>query len=177
MASAVAVLAGCVAGLDMSTSTPAQLSTAVATGRPTRLVSGANQSFWLWVDADGVWHLRSTTAGLKRRFQGRIRPAAGVTLTIAETTASEWKDGVALQGADLVFDLITKGHQDGFDFRASGSDCLEFDLRIDGDGNPNRIYIGKDNRTPTNSHFTICPEASANDTNAKNPAGRRGKKR
>ena len=162
----------------MAPSTPAQVSTAVLSGRPTQLRSGANQSYWLWTDADGVWHLRTTTAGVRRHFQGRIRPDADVTLALSSGMIGGGKDAVALQGNDIVFNLETKGHQDGFDFRVNGDGCLEFDLRIDGDGNPGRIFLGKDNRTPANSHFLVCAGEAAGDVSGgASGNGRRGRRR
>jgi hypothetical protein len=168
-------LAGCASGIAMSTSTPATVATSVLAGRPTRLVSGATQSYWLWTDADGVWHLRTTTAGRRRHFQGRIRPDPDVSLALAGSTIGEWKDAVALEGKDIVFNLETKGRQDGFDFRVSGGGCLELDLRIDGDGNPGRIFLGKDNLTPANSHFSVCPSEAASDVSG--GGARRGRRR
>lgn len=58
---------------------------------------------------------------------------------------------------DIAFNLVTEGNQDGFDFRVSTATCVEFELRIDGDGDPTRIHLGAAQTHPSSAHFLLCP--------------------
>lgn len=154
------VPAGCqsTAGFQMSSSTPAPVSMAAATGRAGGLAAGAGQSFWLWRDDDGLWHLRSTAPRAGRNFQGLIRPLPGTLITDVKPLRAEGpRDHVASDGKVVAFHYWTRNTVDGFDFRIQGDGCVEFDLRIDGDGDPNHIRIGKSEHRPRDSHFLLCP--------------------
>jgi hypothetical protein len=67
------------------------------------------------------------------------------------------RDRVGIVGRAVSFDFITRSAMDGFDFRLNGSACLEFDLRLDEDGTPRYVYLGKGKSTPDGSHFILCP--------------------
>jgi hypothetical protein len=153
-------LAGCetTGGFRMSTSTPAQVSTVAAEGRSPRLVSGAGQAYWLWKDADHVWHLRTTAPRNGRRFRGLIRPLPGVSIVdVKPLHAAGPNEGFSAEGRLITINYWTRNGIDGFDFRIEGTGCVEFDLRIDGDGNPQNILIGKNDHRPRDAHFLLCP--------------------
>jgi hypothetical protein len=154
------LVTGCVNAIDMSSSTPAQLNARTADGRSPALHSGDHFAFWLWRDEDNAWHLRTTTAGKSHRFQGRIHPVAPTAITELHVIGLEGgrhADQVAMVGPDVSVDFTTKGKEDGMDFKVSGEACLEFDLRIDGDGDPGKIFIGKSQTKPASAHFMLCP--------------------
>jgi hypothetical protein len=158
LALALLALTGCMTreGIAMSTLTPAELPMRIAEGQPPKMHSGANQSFWVWKDEQGVWHLRETTSRVRRHFQGRIRAYDGAQIVDVRGFQIGAHDWLAVQGRDIVFDLDNKQHIDGFDWRVNGGGCLEFDLRIDGSGDASRIFIGQKEQTPKSAHFTLC---------------------
>lgn len=67
------------------------------------------------------------------------------------------RDRVGMVGRALSFDFRTRSALDGFDLRLKGDACLEFDLRVDEDGTPRYVYLGKDKLNPDRSHFMLCP--------------------
>ena len=147
--------------LQMSGSAPAQLNASVAEGRSPALHSGDHPAFWLWTDGEGAWHLRTTTARRSHRFQGRIHPVAPGAIVGLEGVGLEGgrrhADEIGMVAGDLALDFTTKGAEDGVDFHVSGNCCLEIDLRIDGDGDPGRIFIGPKQTRPGSAHFMLCP--------------------
>ena len=155
------LVSGCVNAIQMSGSTPAQLNLSVADGRSPKLHSGDKFAYWLWRDSDDTWHLRTTTARKAHHFQGRIHPIppgriselAGVSLEGGRRRA----DGLGMVDGDIALDFTTKGDEDGLDFKFSRGECLELDLRIDGDGDPGKIFIGQKQTRPGSSHFMLCP--------------------
>ena len=58
-----------------------QMASGLADGKPPRLRPGAAMAYWVWQSAKGDWHLRSTTAQQLHRFQGRVHPLEGATLS------------------------------------------------------------------------------------------------
>ena len=155
------LVSGCVNAIQMSSSTPAQLNIGVADGRSPKLHSGDRFAYWLWRDSDDTWHLRTTSARKAHHFQGRIHPIppgriselAGVGLEGGRRRT----DGLGMADGDIALDFTTKGEEDGLDFKFSRGECLELDLRIDGDGDPGKIFIGQKQTKPGNSHFMLCP--------------------
>jgi hypothetical protein len=147
--------------IQFSSSTPARLGVSTVDGRSEAMHSGARIAYWLWRDADGLWHLRSTTTKGSHRFQGRIHADTPNTLIIASRVSMESNgrhaDDIGLVDGDIAFNLITEGKQDGFDFRVARDTCLEFELRIDGDGDPSRIHLGASQTRPAGAHFLLCP--------------------
>ena len=161
VATAFLFVAGCVNAIQMSRSTPAQLDISVADGRPPKLHSGDHFAYWLWRDSDNLWHLRTTTARKARHFQGRIHPVAPGTISELVGVALEGgrrrADGFGMVDGDIALDFTTKGDEDVLDFRFSGGAGLECDLRIDGDGDPGKIFLGQKQTKPGSSHFILYP--------------------
>src|SRR3954463_2866174 len=71
---ALLLLTSCATGIQMSRTTPAQISVTAADGRSPNLHSGDRFAYWLWKEDDGTWHLRTTSARQPHRFQGKIHP-------------------------------------------------------------------------------------------------------
>jgi hypothetical protein len=142
--------------IDLDGASPIQMAAGLADGKPARLKPSAALSYWVWQGARRDWHVRSTSHQL-HRFQGRLRPLQGASLSHLKATRLEWGDRMRLQGKDIVFDFSTEGGEDGFDFTLNGDACVEMDLRIDGTAHPKLIVIGKGEQAPAASHFIACP--------------------
>src|SRR5205823_1793951 len=142
--------------------TPVPLSTTAADGRSPDLHSGNHFAYWVWKEDDGTWHLRTTAARQGHRFQGRIHPAdagsiqalAGVGLQAPSRRRKG--DQLGMVDNDVVFDFTTHENLDGLDFQLVGNPCLEFDLRIDGDSDPGKVFLGRNKARPEKAHFTLC---------------------
>ena len=154
----------CESGVQMARTTPARLSATVASTRSPALHSGNHFAYWIWKDDDGTWHLRTTSARVQHRFRGIIRPSLPGAIRALSGIGLEGPgrrgrggDRLELVGSDVVFDFSTKDTEDGLDFQLVGNPCLEFDLRIDEDGDPGKIYLGKNQAKPDAPHFVLCP--------------------
>jgi len=128
----------------------------IADGRPRGLAPGAPAAYWIWRDATGLWHLRTTTARLEHTFRGRVvgasAPVGGVS-----PSRSEFRDRIRVTPRGVVFSFVTRGHIDGFDFRPADNQCVRFNLDMGGGPRPKRIYIGARRRSPRTGVFNICP--------------------
>lgn len=152
-----AAQSGNVEAIALDTDNPVQMAAGLADGKPPRLRPGAVMAYWVWQSAKGDWHLRSTTARQLHRFQGRVHPLQGASLSNVKATRLEWGDRIRLQGEDIVFDFSTQAGEDGFDFKLSGNACVEMDLRIDKAPHPKLVVIGKTEQAPASAHFIVCP--------------------
>ncbi len=108
----------------------------------------------LWRDGDG-WHLRWTTAGKKRHFTGWVGTPDG-QFTNVDFVRKDRRDWARVNGAEkrLVFDTVTEGGIDGFDFR-SNSEHFTFAIWIDGKEERDRVFIGANNRNPSRIPFIL----------------------
>lgn len=143
--------------LPMSASTPDRIAIRAADGRATALRIGARRAYWVWKDEDGVWHLRTTAGQSGRAYEGVIRPLPGAEITDLKPVGLGPNAELGMTGRTLTFRFRTRNGVDGFDFRLNGSACVEFDLRIDGDGDPAHIYLGRTQQRPALQHFLLCP--------------------
>jgi hypothetical protein len=129
---------------------------AVADGRPAGLHSGAPEAFWVWHDERGrFWHVRSTTAGMRHRFQGAV--ISDGVITNVNATDHSYADRIRADAKSVNFDFFTQGNEDGFDFRVAGSQCVRFYMTVDGRSEPNLVHIGRGNAHPGAWHFKLCP--------------------
>jgi len=132
-------------------------------GRPPQLRAGAPAQFYVWRD-DAGWHIRSTTAANPHTFQGTVR-AIGGTFASMELPQTEGKKGkpktrdawvISADKQTLAIELRTRGRIDGCDFHLSRDvRYLDFDLRIDGESHPERIFIGKEGSHPAGAMFKL----------------------
>ncbi len=128
----------------------------VADGRPAGLRPNAPEAFWLWHDNRGQnWHVRTTTAGMRHRFQGAVL-SDGV-ITNVNATDHSYADRLRADAKSVNFDFFTQGNEDGFDFHVAGSQCVRFYMTVDGRSEPNLVHIGRGNAHPTSWHFKLCP--------------------
>lgn len=144
----------------------ARMSFASAQGRSPDLHSGRPFAYWIWRDDDGSWHLRTTASRQGRRFQGRVRSTSagaiqaltGVGLDPRGKRKRAGGDDLKMERGEIVFDFVTKDSIDGFDFQLVGaSACVEFDLRIDGDGDAGKILLGRHAVKPDQPRLVFCP--------------------
>lgn len=128
----------------------------LAAGQPASMHSGAPRSFWLWHDGDTMtWHLRTTTAGQLHRFSGRVWGDNAIT-NLKPDVLEAGQDRVRNEQTDVVFDFLTGGAMDGFDFTVPGGKCVTFHLLVDQKPVPSEIAIGAKAIHPGNAMFTIC---------------------
>jgi hypothetical protein len=138
------------------TVTVVQMRYSVADGRPAGLHSGAPEAFWVWHDDHGRgWHVRSTTAGQRHRFQGAV--VSDGIITNVNATDHSFSDRIRADAKTVNFDFFTQGNEDGFDFRVAGSQCVRFYMTVDGRSEPQLIHIGRGNAHPGAWHFKLCP--------------------
>jgi len=132
---------------------PVPAAPGVANGQPPNLKPGAAPAYWVWRDASGVWHLRTTTAKKLHRFHGKITATTGQIVDV-KPVRIEFKDRLVVSPKAVVFSFDTAGHMDGFDFRISDNQCASFNLH------PNagkKILVGASESQPLSQHFTLCP--------------------
>lgn len=144
--------------LPPSSAHPVELPISVAEGRARELASGNNRAYWVWVDPDGTWHVRTTAPRAGRHFQGTVRPTGTGEIVDLHKIGMEADDKLGLIDRMVSFKWRTRNRIDGFDFRFQGTGCLEFDLNIDGDATSRYIYLGKDKTRPESAHFVLCPK-------------------
>jgi len=125
-----------------------------ATGRPASL-DGNEGGFWIWRDGKG-WHLRTTTAGGKHQFAGKV-VGRGSQLKDVQSAKVESGDKIRFDSGKVEFDFTTQGAHDGFDFNLDGNACATFNLELDGKDAPHKIMVGQAEQHPQASRFTACP--------------------
>lgn len=125
-------------------------------GRPGGFRPAAPAAFWVWQGPRGNWRLRTTTAGRRHSFRGRVASVTGRIVNV-KPTQFEMRDRVWPAGGGYAFDFKTKGHADGFVFAVSGNGCVRFDLRLDGGPVAKRIVVGRRQINPSQAHFIVCP--------------------
>ncbi len=135
---------------------PETTTAGVADGKPKGVEPGAPAAFWIWRNAAGIWKVRTTTAKKLHEFRGRVK---GVKAPIGKVkpTRTEFGDHIHRgTGGEVAFKFATKGHIDGFDFRAPPSTCIRFDLQLDTGATAKKVFIGKDSVSPKTNHFVLC---------------------
>jgi hypothetical protein len=121
--------------------------------------------YYIWVDPQG-WHFRSAAKkGVLVKFEGVIELSDGefgrlrpIGLETKGKNPDIWTVDAARR--KIEFKIFTSGSYDGFDFTiAKVKDVqVSFDLKIGEKPAPGRIFIGKDNRHPTEVPFSLSEE-------------------
>ena len=124
-----------------------------AEGRPKDLKRGSRTAYWIWVDKEQTWHIR-TTSGDKNEFRGVISPEED-ELANFSSNREELKDRFRFRGEKVMFALRTGQGLDGFDFDAEYAKCLRFRLMIDGK-NATEVLLGKNAKPAPSNRFRIC---------------------
>jgi hypothetical protein len=123
-------------------------------GQPTLLRATSPMAYWIWVDPNGTWHVRTTTARSPHVFEGVVTVEGGA-LTAVKPTKAEWGDTIRLLNPRQIrFKFQTMGGIDGFDFRAN-SPFVRFDIFIDGRKMPQSVFIGQNNLRPAGQPFDL----------------------
>lgn len=140
------------------TEPPIDVKLVDADGRPTALVAGAPLGVWIWIDRDQTWHVRTTTHSQMHRFQGVVMTVRDNTLSDVKPVRLEMNDRLRTHnGRVAAWDFSTNGHEDGFDFKTAGSQCIRFFVKVDGKADPAAINVGKNAAHPSRWHFRLCP--------------------
>ena len=119
-------------------------------GRPA-FVSGSPEAYWIWGDSRG-WHLR-TTSDVPRRFHGLVESVNGGVSQVRAVGAA--MGGVSPGKDAIAFDWDSFGGEQGFDWTTSDR-CVRFDIYIDDDTRPLRVFLGGGDRTPGRMPFAVC---------------------
>lgn len=127
------------------------------TGRPEGGLAakhGAKSArYYVWYDKQG-WHLRSTAGGT-RRFHGTVRVKDGKIASVlsvglkgdGKKSQDAWRVDSARK--ELAFDFRTSTASDGLDIKIDGDQAeLEFDLLIDNQKRPQRVFLGRKEQHP-----------------------------
>jgi hypothetical protein len=143
LAAALFTLAGChyAGGVGFTSHMPA--------GQPP-FAAGSAEGYWIWQDASG-WHLR-TAADVPRRFHGVVESVDG---SVAKVRSVGVRRGVSPGDDAIAFDWESSASEQGFDWAASDG-CARFDIYIDGDARPLRVFLGSGEQSPARVPFAVC---------------------
>lgn len=128
-------------------------------GKPAGMKAGQVHRYFVWHDKNG-WHVRTTTAQRKHRFEGSIRVKGGKFTSVTGAKLEEkrddwWKLGKASKM--LTFDVGTDRGLDGFDFTVNAkADEIEFKMKVDDEEHADWIYIGADDEHPEGATFSLA---------------------
>ena len=124
-------------------------------GRPA-FKAGDGLAYLIWRDNDNVWHLRWTTAEKRRNFTGTLSPLGGVFVNAKAVGTEKKDDRISITPGLIKFSAWTAGGQDGIDFRLGPrTKRVRFELFVDGESRPERVFIGKDGVHPPGNPFEI----------------------
>jgi hypothetical protein len=135
---------------------PAKLLPGVANGTPKNLGPGGPKRLMIWRSDDGIWHIRSTTAGERVVFRGRVVGATS-PISWAQPELVEVGDALSHQPNQLVFRFETAGHVDAVNFVPDDRQCVTFHITADEQAQPQLIDVGPSGAHPPSDHFTLCP--------------------
>jgi len=123
-------------------------------GQPSYMGVGSTHRFIIWRDGNS-WKIRTTTAGLEHRFEGRII-ANGGTINSVSQTGLENVDQLALENnrRTINFDFTTAGAMDGINF-STNADTVTFEVEMDGRSTARNVFIGRNGENPVSIPFTL----------------------
>lgn len=137
---------------------PSERKASDAIGAPPNLHPGAPLAYWIWKDAKGNgWHLRTTApAKDNHRFSGRVW-VDGTLSDLKPTALEGMQDRLKKEDEGvLVFDFLTGGASDGFDFQVASGRCVTFHLLVDGKPAPKEVEIGQKEIPAGSATFRLC---------------------
>jgi len=120
-------------------------------GKPDPL-KGSGYRVW---KAEGDWHILMSSGENKRVFKGYIRCLGNGRITGAWSVKADKRgDHGNWNEREVRFSMTVKEDKDGVDFSA---DCrkLEFDLLMDDERKPNRVFVGSGGAHPYEMPFRI----------------------
>lgn len=134
-------------------------------GRPVLGPKKAQGPRYLVWHADGQWHLRTRASAETFTFRGTITVREGKVARIENYDDLENKrrgkkvqDVGKLNAARdrIAFEFRTSAAEDGFDFTLGpGATALEFDLKINDEPAPEKVYLGKKAVNPPKGKFAL----------------------
>lgn len=137
-------------------------------GRPRVFEQGRGVMLAVWYE-DGYWVIRTTTDtkegnkqfNARHDFLGSVRvPRGRITNLDVTTLEARGKpaevDRVVRKSSGLDFKFVNFGGIDGIRFKVSeGTKEVEFDIKIDGDDNRNKIFVGSQSQHPSSAKFRL----------------------
>ena len=108
------------------------------------------EGIYLWRGPEGTWSIRYS-GGERHALSGTISGAT--QLTDVETRGKALRADLTGEGS-LILDGFVETGGDTVEFRAAG-DYVYFDLLVDGERNPSRIYIGLHGANPAHIPFRL----------------------
>ena len=139
-------------------------------GRPVLGPKKAQGPRYLIWHSDGQWHLRTRASAETFTFRGTITVQEGKVARIENYEDLENKrrgkkvqDVGKLNAARdrIAFEFRTSFAEDGFDFTLGpGATALEFDLKIDDEPAPEKVYLGKKASNPPKGKFLLAADPS-----------------
>lgn len=138
-------------------------------GRPVLGPKKAQGPRYLIWHADGQWHLRTRSSADQATFRGTITVRDGKVTELANFGDLETRkrgkrniqDAGKLNAARdrIAFEFRTSTGEDGFDFSLGpGATALEFDLKIDEEPTPEKVYLGRKAVSPPKGKFLLAPD-------------------
>ena len=119
----------------------------------------------------GKWHLRTRASMETFTFRGTITTQNGKVAEISNFDDLEIrKRGTRSQDVGelnptrdkIAFEFRTSTSEDGFDFTVGpGVTALEFDLKIDDEPTPEKVYVGKKAKSPPKGKFLLAADPPA----------------
>ncbi|MGZ3424863.1 MAG: hypothetical protein ACXVEE_43800, partial [Polyangiales bacterium] len=131
------------------------VSNNLTAGVPPSLHPGAPPAYWIWREANGWWHIRTTSIkGSVHRFWGAVAPQ-GASVGEVKPSRLEFNDRIKFSQKHIYWTFDTSGHTDGFDFKTSGGgQCVRFNLQ---GTSTTQVFIGAKQVSPPTHHFELCP--------------------
>ncbi|HVJ68475.1 MAG TPA: hypothetical protein VM510_10845 [Caulifigura sp.] len=141
-------------------------------GRPVLGPKKAQGPRYLIWQADGQWHLRTRSSADQATFRGTVTVRDGKVTEIGNFEDLETRkrakrniqDAGKLNAARdrIAFEFRTSVGEDGFDFTLGpGATALEFDLKIDEEPNPEKVYLGRKAVSPPKGKFLLAADPPA----------------
>jgi hypothetical protein len=118
---------------------------ASAIGRPPDAFAAGASGTFIWMGTDGVFHVRTTSAGQPASFAGAIgSPDGSLDLVGTTNAARQTADGIR-------FGFATAGAPNSVEFKLESGQCVSFDIGQNGGG----VYLGG-NESSMPSSFDLC---------------------
>jgi hypothetical protein len=123
-------------------------------GRP-EIKAGDNLAYMIWRDDHG-WHLRWTTVKQRRNFSGTLHAVGGTFVNAKAVSMEKKEDRISISPDHIKFNAFTAKGQDGIDFHLGPrTRAVRFELFIDGESRPDRVFIGGAAEHPPGNPFEI----------------------
>lgn len=135
---------------------PVELPASTADDRPAGYQETSGAAFWVWRTSKGQWHVRTTSGGKENSFHGEIAVRGEGVMTDLKANRAELNDRVRGNPSGVGFEFKTSKFEDGVSFKVDPGVCLEFDLKVNGKPQPNKINIGGRQVNPGSHWFKLC---------------------